>query len=115
MNKNDNIEAFPTQGGSFTGYEVQIKTKDESWRLISTREYKQSLGEVPFPYPEANRGLLMQISMMGYSQAMAVAWYIKSASEYQQAIVRVVPYKIGFDIKCYSNEVEATYIGEGEF
>ena len=59
-----------------------------------------------------NGGILRTIYLLGYSQAMALAWGAIAESEFQTLKVRVIPYRIVYDIKATKAE-ESKYIEIG--
>jgi hypothetical protein len=98
---------FPSQAGSFTGYEVQIKRDNGEWGPINLR--KTRIEEMGVPLPACHGGILDTLGLLGYAQAKAMAWYIKAVgdAEIKQVEVRIVPFDISYDTKAYKRENDA--------
>lgn len=126
---------FPTQAGTFLGYEPQWRHKQPYGSLNKQLAPKVKGGDiwtkVPFtifrgqfhielpdgtvvsvgvPFPRASAGILETIFMCGWEQANALAWdYAAHAAAIGAAIeVRVVDYEIKYDIKARQLEPEMT-------
>ena len=90
----------PTQGGSYTAYEPEWRpmfSDDDAWKPIP---YSNGT-EHGIPYPRWNCGVTMQIGLMGYSQAQALAWSFSAQAEAvgDRIEVRVQGYDVIYDIK----------------
>jgi len=109
MMEDDNQTPIPTQGGQIYGYEVQIKRSKDSWEPANMIKDKSGV-----PLPLMHNGILNTMGFYGYAQSKSLAWMIKAiaASEGKQIDVRIVPFKIIYDIKCYILEDEAKIIEE---
>lgn len=104
----DSSPPCPSINGAFTAYAIEVKgSSDCEWRQLATAKYSEKV-----PYPLANEGVLRQIGLLGYAQARALAWRLKSevvadgilrtARDFVK--VRVVPYEVCCDIKISRRE-----------
>lgn len=98
-------DPLPTQGGTCFGYTVEYKNKYDRWTPVPIRKNRSGSG-VPTPILEG--GILTQIKLMGANQARAIAYWFKAECDadlledlHFLTRVRVVQYKINYDIKCY--------------
>ena len=109
--KKEDVIAFPTQGGTFTGYEVQVDKPHRGWQSILFDRVDVSNG---VPLPMAHRGILDTMDFLGYEQAQSLAWMVKAvaASENKKVEVRIMPHSISYDVKCYKCEEDVMYVGE---
>ena len=110
-NMEDERYACPTQGGSFVGYEVQVKRINGQWGPAKIAE---SDSREAIPLPRMHRGILDTLFLLGYEQAMCIAWMIKAvgASEIKRVDVRIVPFDIVYDTKAYKKEEEAIALND---
>lgn len=95
----------PSQAGSFTGYEVQIKCDGRDWRPAPTEKVRDGQG---IPSPRANRGILDTLGLLGYKQAQSLAWLILAVAdaELKEVEVRIMPFDVQYDAKAYRREVD---------
>jgi hypothetical protein len=96
--------SIPTQSGEYTAWlpEYQGEVNDlspDGWRTVPMRTDPR--GAPSSPYME---GVTLQIGMCSFAQANAIAWQhaaIMESKTGRPCAVRVVAYKIKYDIKCY--------------
>jgi hypothetical protein len=101
---NFNSEAMPTQGGTYSAWvpEYQDKTDErtpDGWLQVPMRRSDQGIPGAPY-----YDGLNLTIGMCSFAQANAIAWSHAAAVEAQTGKtvpVRVVEYRVKYDIKCY--------------
>ena len=90
----------PAMSGSLLGYQPEIFL-NKKWCKIPTR--KAMIG-VPSPLHQG--GILVEIGLSGYSQAMTIAHGY--AAEYEArghpVKVRIIPYEVSFSIKAKRRE-----------
>jgi len=102
----DEIKWCPTKNGTFTGYEPEVRLVDidgsaSKWKRVPW----SNKGRTGVPYPAAFGGILREINMLGYHQAMALAhWFgagLEQGGDSLKGVleVRAVPYEIIFNIK----------------
>lgn len=112
----DNKPPCPAISGTFIGYTVETKKlAEDEWHQVPTVKCSEKEGA---PYPSANEGVLQQIGLLGYEQAMTLAWGLKARlaadgilrAAYFFTKVRVMPYEIRYDIKAYRREVDSVEI-----
>ena len=86
----------PAMSGSLLGYQPEIFL-NKKWCKIPTKKVTR----IGIPSPLHQGGILLEIGLSGYNQAMTIAHW--SASEYEarghKVKVRVVPYEVSFSIK----------------
>ena len=90
--------AMPTQAGVTDGYIAEYKDGDE-WKHIETVDVPPGLGA---PKPES---VASMFDMLSYEAAMAIGWLYKAHVK-NTAIVRIVSYKLEYNVKCYRQELE---------
>ena len=92
---NDKKDCCPTLSGKLSGYKSQIFLNNK-WSDIPKRKAK-----IGVPAPLHQGGILSEVGLSGYNQAMAIAYWC--AAEYEahghNVEVRVVPYQVTFSIK----------------
>ena len=60
-----------------------------------------------------NNEILSMTGMLGYEAAMSVGWMYKLINHVEcMRGVRIVPYKITYDVKAYREEEDAEAVGE---
>ena len=96
-----NTQATPCQAGTFAGYYIQVKKNNKWERLNGLRN-----GEMGVPPPVCHREILSLLGLLGYEQAMALAWWAKAAT-FKTLELRVVPYKIDYHADAYIDEKNA--------
>ena len=90
----------PTQSGTFTAYRAEYRLidsyKNPKWKTIPIIKNQTGV-----PYPEQFGGILSTIHLFGYAQAKALAWTWAAQAEERGEVVdvRLVEYKVEFDIK----------------
>jgi hypothetical protein len=104
---NDEIKTYPTIGGTTFGYlpEYLNPKKEGEWLPVP---YTAVEGLNGIPFPRGDRCVLDAIHLLGSDQARAIAWIFsaRAAAVGQTFVMRIVEYKIVFDIKAYKAEVE---------
>jgi hypothetical protein len=94
-------EAMPTQGGTTSGWKPQFLSAD-GWKDIPLSDGRGRLDDVPDG--AFCHGIRSTMYLCGYAQAQALAWAFSAHSEAQTrkpCEIRVVEYRIHYDIKCY--------------
>ena len=96
----------PTQAGSITGYEVQVKRDNREWGPANMLKVSRENG---VPLPACHGGILDTLGLLGYAQANSLAWMIKAvaAAEIKNVDVRIVPFDISYETKAWAKEDEA--------
>jgi hypothetical protein len=96
-------EAFPTQGGVYTAYRPEYQSGNtdlsaDGWRPVPV---------VASPCGVPGCGLVGindTIDMFSFAQASAIAWSHAAAIEaktFKRPEIRIVPYSVRYDIKCF--------------
>ena len=121
MSKKDDEKALPTQTGTMTAWSPQYlhlhydsvnEPPRHEWRQIPTKKSHHGEGVVE----QTLTGPARFLGFMGYEEAHAIAWqFLADAEEnirYGGYVpkVRVVPYRIQYDVKCYIQEDESIEI-----
>lgn len=109
----DKKDWCPTQGGTTYGYEPWYRENIPGkygeygeWQTIPIKMATPDKSGIPHPRMS---GVLMQIGLYGYAQAMAFAWSFAAEYEaysFRNVEVKVVPYKVIYDIKARNIEGE---------
>jgi len=88
-------EWCPTQNGSSVAYLPEY-WDDTEWKTIPTTRDKRGI-----PSPLFLGGVYSTVGLMGYAQAMGIAWGMAAIaeSEGRELLVRVQAYRIVYDIK----------------
>lgn len=98
-------EALPTQGGTYSAWVPEFqgevdKLSPDGWRRVPTAQSDRD----GIPGAPWNEGINATIHMFSFAQANALAWsyaaYVEAATGHQPAI-RVIEYRVKYDIKCY--------------
>ena len=99
-------DACPTQGGTTVGYVVEF-LDDDKWKPVNLYTVPDFMG-VPTGGFVPGVFDTLRCGIHGYASAMALAWQFAARTEriiFEQ--VRLVPYRIVYDIKAWRKENEA--------
>ena len=107
--ENDNENACPTQAGTTTAYIVEYQNDDDIWKKLETVDVPAPIG---VPTGGFTPGIFKMFGFFSYSSAMALAWhYIANEGNLSFKRVRIVPYKVKYDIKAWRQEEDFIEVG----
>lgn len=102
------VKACPTMGGDMMGYTIEFTSGlQKEWKEVSLR---RSMPEHGIPNSGTGKGVTDDLGLLTYEQAQALAWTLLAKElAYGDYLVevRLVPYRIKYDLKAWRMEENA--------
>ncbi len=112
MSDEKKVKPCPTMHGTHSAYQPEWREgHDGKWQPIPT----EKRGACGVPQTGPVPGVNSTVGLHGYKQAMALAWWFAAHADAEHALlveVRVVPYRVEFDIKATADEAAAVSVTE---